>query len=91
MLPRPALAAPLTSFGLAVVYLFFADRSTMFYKENKVYDAKTVGGLMLLALAAGVASVKNSGKDTGFLGRDVTDEWKGWMQSEWSESGGETS
>lgn len=81
-IPRPALAAALSSFGIAVGYLFFADRTSIFLKENKVYDTTVFASLSILFLIAGVATVKSAGKDQGFLNRDITDEWKGWMQSE---------
>ena len=56
------------------------------YIENKVYDGKVVGALMGAFVLLGLGTVKNAGKDGGFLGRDVTDEWKGWMQSEYIET-----
>lgn len=77
----PAKAAmPITVFGTAIFYLFLADRTSVFLKEQKQYSAWTFTTLILIALAAGLATTVKGDKDMGFLNREQTDEWKGWMQ-----------
>jgi N-acetylneuraminate 9-O-acetyltransferase len=65
--------------SLALVYL--ADRTSFWLKEQKDFNAWTFALVSLMCLAAGLSSVKQADKDLGFLNRDQTDEWKGWMQS----------
>lgn len=79
--PAADYLAPMAVFGLCVILIFFGDRTSLFLKEQKQYDAIQFGVLNFVALAAGLLTLKKPEKgDLGFLNRDQTDEWKGWMQ-----------
>ncbi|BGP11949.1 hypothetical protein JCM10049v2_007869 [Rhodotorula toruloides] len=78
--PDQKYLLPFTIFGFSTTLLFVADRTNLFLKENKQYDALTFVVLCLLTVVAGVVTMKPPEKDLGFLNRDQTDEWKGWMQ-----------
>ncbi|KAJ7596951.1 Cas1p-domain-containing protein [Mycena floridula] len=64
----------------AVLLIFLADRTGLWLKEQKAYSPWTFGFLCLLSLGAGLGTVRRVDKDLGFLNREQTDEWKGWMQ-----------
>ncbi|KAI0660347.1 O-acetyltransferase [Cubamyces menziesii] len=72
---KPGLAL---SFAAAIIYV--ADRTGFWLKEQKQFDPWTFGFLSLLSLALGLVTVKQADNDLGFLNREQTDEWKGWMQ-----------
>ncbi|KAI8365357.1 10 TM acyl transferase domain found in Cas1p-domain-containing protein [Radiomyces spectabilis] len=68
-------------FGLGVIYMYFGDRTHIFAKAHKHFDPFQFGILMTAVAVAGVATLRiKKEKDKGFLNRDQTDEWKGWMQ-----------
>jgi N-acetylneuraminate 9-O-acetyltransferase len=68
------------SAGLALIYL--SDRSWLFLKEQKQFNPWTFTFLCLATVAVGLGTLKRADNDQGFLNRDQTDEWKGWMQRE---------
>ncbi|KAJ3987751.1 Cas1p-domain-containing protein [Lentinula detonsa] len=73
-------SSPLFVMGVAILLIFLADRTGLWLKEQKLFSAWTFGVLCLVSLGAGVLTLKTSDKDLGFLNREQTDEWKGWMQ-----------
>ncbi|CDS03461.1 hypothetical protein LRAMOSA00863 [Lichtheimia ramosa] len=79
--PTESTLNALFIFGLGVVYMFFGDRTHMLGKAQKLFDPVVFSVLIILTLGAGILTlkVKKEG-DQGFLNRDQTDEWKGWMQ-----------
>ncbi|KAF8807317.1 O-acetyltransferase [Phlegmacium glaucopus] len=72
------LATVIISGSIALIYI--ADRTGFWLKEQKQFEPWVFGCLCLASLAVGLATVKRADKDLGFLNRDQTDEWKGWMQ-----------
>lgn len=79
--PSPTYAIPLSIFGFGIGLAYLADRTSLLLKEQKQYDAVQFSFLCLFFLACGLVTVKRGDKDLGFLNREQTDEWKGWMQS----------
>ncbi|KAI1793823.1 O-acetyltransferase [Ganoderma leucocontextum] len=71
---------PALVFSFASAMIFLADRTGYWLKEQKQFDPWTFTFLTLLSLALGLLTVTRGDKDLGFLNREQTDEWKGWMQ-----------
>ncbi|KAG6851199.1 hypothetical protein H0H93_015209 [Arthromyces matolae] len=71
---------PALVFSIGVALIFLADRSSLWLKEHKQFNPWTFAFLCMIALFVGIATIKRSDKDLGFLNREQTDEWKGWMQ-----------
>lgn len=84
LFPARQSAADLAILCLSLLYVLLVDRTSYLPKTNKVFS---LGGFSLLTLACtllGSATLKrtqsSSSRDTDFLSRLQTDEWKGWMQ-----------
>ena len=68
-------------FSAAIGLIYLADRTGFWLKEHKQFSPWTFAFMSLSFLGAGLFTVKRADKDLGFLNREQTDEWKGWMQS----------
>ncbi|KAF9462141.1 O-acetyltransferase [Collybia nuda] len=77
---RPDISSSALLFSAAIALVFIADRSGLWLKEQKQYSSWTFAFLCILSIIVGLVNVKTSDKDLGFLNREQTDEWKGWMQ-----------
>lgn len=63
--------------------MYLGDRSPLFGKIYKQYNVSTFSILIVIMLLLGAVTIKSNhgeSNDAGFLNRDQTDEWKGWMQ-----------
>jgi N-acetylneuraminate 9-O-acetyltransferase len=49
-------------------------------KEHKNFDPIHFMALCCVACVAGFITVQGGSQDLGFLNREQTNEWKGWMQ-----------
>ncbi|KAJ4928567.1 hypothetical protein JOQ06_016358 [Pogonophryne albipinna] len=85
--PATAGAAPgpkelfkaLGRMGIIMGYFYLCDRADVFMKEQKFYTHPTFFIPLVYIIVLGVFYYENS-KETKFLNREQTDEWKGWMQ-----------
>ncbi|EMD41970.1 hypothetical protein CERSUDRAFT_41933 [Gelatoporia subvermispora B] len=71
---------PAVVISVAAVLIYVADRTGFWLKEQKQFDSWTFGFLSIFTLVLGLLTMKGGDKDLGFLNREQTDEWKGWMQ-----------
>ncbi|QSZ34798.1 hypothetical protein DSL72_007656 [Monilinia vaccinii-corymbosi] len=94
-LPQAEVLGALMTFALVLCYCYYADRTQLFEKEHKQFRRREFLVASLVVLIAGLVSVRPSTRsspsqgihdagahsfDCGFLSRDQSDEWKGWMQ-----------
>ncbi|XP_075961635.1 N-acetylneuraminate (7)9-O-acetyltransferase isoform X2 [Anarhichas minor] len=65
--------------GVIMSYFYLCDRADVFMKEQKFYTHSTFFIPLIYMFVLGVFYNENT-KETKFLNREQTDEWKGWMQ-----------
>jgi hypothetical protein len=91
-LPSTEILSAMVTIGLIICFSFYADRTQIFEKTHKLFRSREFLLACLVTASLGIASIRSSklpgpghktpliSKDIGFLSRDQTDEWKGWMQ-----------
>ncbi|CAO3564776.1 unnamed protein product [Mortierella alpina] len=80
LFPSAAVLRAFSIVAASVVYMYYADRTNLFAKGNKMFSASSFASLTFLSIVAGCLTLKKADKEQPFLSRDQTDEWKGWMQ-----------
>jgi hypothetical protein len=77
----PKEQIPAMIISMAVLLIYFADRTNFWLKEQKQFNPWTFSFLCIFSLAVGLLTMRRADSDLGILNREQTDEWKGWMQS----------
>lgn len=78
--PRQHLLAQASILAGVLMLAYLADRSHLFAKSPKEYNAVMVSGLFVLIVAIGYKTMAKNEDDKGVLNRSQTDELKGAMQ-----------
>lgn len=73
-------SSAMITIGLVLAYVVLADRAGFFVKTAKTWHTPTFIVLMVSLFAAGFVTWTKNTSGSGFLNREQTDEWKGWMQ-----------
>jgi len=73
-------------FGLTMALCFYADRTQVLNKSHKHYLDSEYFGMVIVTILLGLFTIRKTSTESRgaetqpFLGRDQTNEWKGWMQ-----------
>lgn len=67
-------------FGSTLTYCYVADRTSLFSKASKQFWISDFVIMTVLSLILGLVTLRKSDSEQGFMGRDQSNEWKGWMQ-----------
>ncbi|KAJ3329984.1 hypothetical protein HDU76_006712 [Blyttiomyces sp. JEL0837] len=78
-LPDRKLAEAISIFSTILLICFVTDRTHLFGKVNKRFSYFDFFVMNAIWLIPGLLTMRAT-KDSSFLNRDQTEEWKGWMQ-----------
>ncbi|KAK9374142.1 10 TM acyl transferase domain found in Cas1p-domain-containing protein [Lipomyces chichibuensis] len=67
-------------FATTLTYCYIADRTSLFNKASKQFVSSNFTILTLVTAVVGLLTIRRSDSEQGFMGRDQSNEWKGWMQ-----------
>ena len=79
LLHKTPTARAIAVFATAILYCFFADRTMLFERVNKLVDVRLFVLSCVGALIAGILTLGRC-PEGDILSRQQTQEWKGWMQ-----------
>ncbi|KAK9447315.1 10 TM acyl transferase domain found in Cas1p-domain-containing protein [Limtongia smithiae] len=66
--------------SIVLTYCYITDRTGLFEKINKQYVPFDFVVMTAATVIFGALTITKSDSEQGFMGRDQSDEWKGWMQ-----------
>ncbi|KAJ9524481.1 hypothetical protein QJQ45_019558 [Haematococcus lacustris] len=75
-----AVLRSMVEFGCLMTWYYVCDRTHLIPAEGKSYSRDTLMFLLLTLTVVAAATSLQSAKQPAVLGRQQTEEWKGWMQ-----------